>query len=452
MTFACENISDCMSQRDNYEAIFNSLHEGLAIIGPDETVTMCNQAFVTITGLGREEAVGKTMAGLFCENKTCGLNQAVVQTIERGRPVTDEPMDIVRRDGTKVPAVFSTSILRNKQGEPTGIVVVFRDESRVEELQKKLGEREHFYQLIGSNRRMQELYALIEDVAVTDASVLILGESGTGKELVANAIHRHSRRSSGPFVKVSCAALSETILESELFGHVKGAFTGAYRDKPGRFEQAHGGTLFLDEIGELGPAVQVKLLRVLQEREIERVGDIVSREIDVRLITATNKDLKQRVHDRQFRDDLYYRLKVVALEIPPLRERREDIPLLAGHFINRFNRKYGKNVTALHPASLHMLMEYEWDGNVRELENAVEHAFVKVRSRQLMPADFPPELRRVYAALGQPQAGTRELDPEALRAALQQAGGNKAQAAQALGIHRATLWRNLKKHGLDRAD
>ena len=448
LRFSCSSVADCMAQRDNYEALFNSLFEGLAIIGGDQTVKMCNRSFFAITGLSKKEVIGKDITGLFCKNRTCGLNQAILKTIASGTPVRDEPMDIERRDGTKVPAVFSTSILRDKQGSPTGIVVVFRDESRVEELQKKLNERGHFHQLIGGNRRMQELYQLIEDVAATDASVLIQGESGTGKELVAAAIHRHSHRSNGPFVKLSCAALSETLLESELFGHIKGAFTGAYRDKIGRFEQAHGGTMFLDEIGEIGPGVQVKLLRVLQEHEIERVGDTVSREIDVRIIAATNKDLKQLVRDQRFRDDLYYRLKVVALEIPPLRSRREDIPPLAEHFIKCFNEKYKKNIQGLHRRSLNLLMEYCWDGNVRELENAIEHAFVKARSSLLMPADLPPEVQRPsWSPPGAP-GGTKELDRESLAAALRQAHGNKTKAAHALGINRVTLWRNLKKHNL----
>jgi transcriptional regulator with PAS, ATPase and Fis domain len=295
---------------------------------------------------------------------------------------------------------------------------------------------------------MQEVYELIESVAPSDATVLIEGESGTGKELVANAVHFQSARSNSPFIKVSCAALSETILESELFGHVKGAFTGAYRDRTGRFEQAHGGTLFLDEIGEIGPAVQVKLLRVLQEREIERVGDMKTRKVDVRIIAATNRNLKQLVQEGRFREDLYYRLKVVTIEMPPLRSRKQDIPLLVEIFVSSLNAKYKKTVTGISPASMDLLMEYAWPGNVRELENAMEHAFVKVRKDVLLPADFPHELRQEASAAVDQRGAARGLDRNYLIAMLKRSGGSRTKAARALGIDRTTLWRHLKKHNI----
>ena len=448
LRFSCGNIAECLAQRDNYEAIFDSMTDGLAIVGADHVVKMCNTAFCTITGLRREDVIGKTLTTLCCTNESCGLNQAMLKTVASGKPVKDDAMDILRRDGTKVPAVFSTSILRNKHGEPTGIVVLFRDISIVEELQKKLFERNHFHSLIGSNYLMQEVYELIEAVAPTDATVLIGGESGTGKELVANAVHFKSGRANGPFIKVSCAALSETILESELFGHVKGAFTGAYRDRVGRFEQADGGSLFLDEISEIGPAVQVKLLRVLQEREIERVGDTQTRQVDVRIIAATNKDLKQRVQEGLFREDLYYRLKVVAIDMPPLRLRKQDIPLLVAHFIKKLNVTYKKAVTGISPAALNMLMEYVWEGNVRELENALAHAFVKARTAVLLPIDFPHELRPVAAASAHKVGRSTRFDREYILEMLKRSGGNRTRAAQALGIDRTTLWRHLKKYNI----
>jgi PAS domain S-box-containing protein len=449
LRFSCGNISDCIAQRDNYEAIFNSMTDGLAIVGADQKVKMCNTAFCAITGLSREAVIGKTLSQLCCRNQACGLNQAILKTVASGNPVKDDAMDILRRDGTKIPAVFSTSILHNKQGAPTGIVVLFRDLSVVEELQKKLLERDHFHSLTGRSYRMQEVYELIEAVAPTDATVLIAGESGTGKELVANAVHYNSSRASGPFIKVSCAALSETILESELFGHVKGAFTGAYRDRIGRFEQAHGGSLFLDEIGEIGPAVQVKLLRVLQEREIERVGDTKTRQVDVRIIAATNKNLQQLVQEHRFREDLYYRLKVVTIDMPPLRSRMQDIPLLVEHFIKKLNAKYKKAITALSPAGLNLLMEYAWAGNVRELENALEHAFVKARTAVLLPVDFPHELRQAGAVQKNQGARSGEIDREYLVEMLKRSGGNQTKAAQAMGIDRTTLWRHLKKYNVE---
>ena len=255
--------------------------------------------------------------------------------------------------------------------------MLLRDITLVSELQKKLEERYHFHNLIGKNHRVQEIYKLIEEVAESDVTVLIQGESGTGKELVANAIHYQSSRTRGPFVKVSCAALAESLLETELFGHVKGAFTGAHRDKMGRFELAHNGTIFLDEISEIGPAVQVKLLRVLQEREIERVGDYKPIKIDTRIIVATNKDLRHLMNTGKFREDLFYRLNVVAIDLPPLRQRRDDIPLLVEHFIQEFNKRYNKDIKGISHETLDILMENDWEGNIRELENVIEHAFVK---------------------------------------------------------------------------
>jgi PAS domain S-box-containing protein len=446
LRFTCGNITDCMAQRDNYEAIFNSITDGLAIVGSDQKVTMCNAAFSAITGLSADEVIGRTLSLLCSSNQDCGLNQAILKTVASGKPVKDDAMDIVRKDGTKIPAVFTTSILHDRQGSPTGIVVLFRDLSIVENLQRKLLERDHYHGLTGRSNGMQEVYELIDSVAPSDATVLIEGESGTGKELVANAVHYQSARAHGPFIKVSCAALSETILESELFGHVKGAFTGAYRDRTGRFEQAHGGTLFLDEIGEIGSAVQVKLLRVLQEREIERVGDVKTRRVDVRIIAATNRNLKQLVQERRFREDLYYRLKVVTVEMPPLRSRKQDIPLLVAIFVKNLSAKYKKTVTGISPASMDILMEHTWPGNVRELENAMEHAFVKVRKEVLLPADFPHELCRKDSAAGDKRGGARRLDRDYLIAMLKRSGGSRTRAARALGIDRTTLWRHLKKH------
>ncbi len=446
--FTCSNIADCMAQRDNYEAVFNSITDGLAIIGSDQKVSMCNTAFSAITGLPLKEVIGRTLSFLCSDDQNCGLNQAILKTVASGKSVKDDAMDIVRRDGTKIPAVFTTSILHDKQGSPTGMVILFRDLSVVENLQKKLLERDHYHGLTGRSSCMGEVYELIEAVAPTDATVLIAGESGTGKELVANAVHFQSSRANGPFVKVSCAALSETILESELFGHVKGAFTGAYRDRVGRFEQAHGGTLFLDEIGEIGPAVQVKLLRVLQEREIERVGDVKTRQVDVRIIAASNRNLQQLVHEGRFREDLYYRLKVVTIDMPALRLRKQDIPLLAKLFVKKLNTKYKKSVTGISPAGVNLLMEYAWPGNVRELENAMEHAFVKVREAVLQPEDFPHELRQAAEACTNQAGGSTRLDRKHLMDMLERSGGNRTRAAQAMGIDRTTLWRHLKKHNI----
>ncbi len=438
-------LDDCMASRDNYEAVFNSMNEGLVIVDMNGVVIECNQAFYTITGLKEKQVLGRGVADIFCENRQCGINVAVMHTLQTGGPCREHAMDIVTRDKKRVPAVFSTAVLKDRQGYKKGIVVLFRDVSQINELKKKLGERYSFHSLIGKDRRMQEIYTLIEEVADTDANVLILGESGTGKELVAGAIHYQSRRTDAEFVKVSCAALSETLLESELFGHVRGAFTGAIHDKIGRFERAHKGTIFLDEIGEIGPAVQVKLLRVLQEKEIERVGEARSRKVDARIIAATNRDLWQMVRDTDFREDLYYRLKVLTIEVPPLRWRREDIPLLVDHFILKFNRQYNKHISAAGCDAMSQLMEYDWPGNVRELENAIEHAFVKTRTSTLMPQNLPREIAPdPQHSVPAGRKHTAGIDRHILIAALEQTGWNQARTARKLGINRTTVWRKMR--------
>ncbi len=453
LNLSCSSLNECLSQRDNYQAIFDSMNEGLFIVSHDQTITMCNRSFTKITGISQKDVINRTITELFCNNQECDLYHSVMKTIKTSRPCREETIRILRGDGSTCYAVFSTSILRNMQGEATGIVVVFRDISVEEDLKKKLYERYQFHQIIGKSKKMQEMYQLIEDVASTTANVLILGESGTGKELVANALHYHSTKSNGPFIKVSCAALSEPILESELFGHVKGSFTGAYRDKPGRFELANGGTIFLDEIGEVGTGIQVKLLRALQEKEIERVGDTHTRKVDVRIIAATNKDLKQLISKNLFREDLYYRLKVITVDLPPLRQRREDIPLLTRHFINRFASQYKKKIKGVDLDTMDLLMEYNWRGNVRELENAIEHAFVKTKTSLLLPNDLPPEVQHPSAySFGEDieinfsQKKSKLLGKTRLLQALNDTGWNQSKAARKLKVDRSTVWRNMKKY------
>jgi len=441
-------LDECMAQRDNYEAVFNSMNEGLFIVSIDGIVMKCNNAFYNITGLDEKQVLGQKAVDIFCENQKCGLNIAVLHTINTGSPCHEKTMDIVRPNQTKIPAVFSTAILKDRQGQQKGIVVLFRDISQIHDLKKKLGERYCFHSLIGKVKQMQEIYGLIEDASDTDANVLILGESGTGKELVAGAVHYNSRRAKAAFVKVSCAALSESLLESELFGHVKGSFTGAINDKIGRFELAHKGTIFLDEIGETGPAVQVKLLRVLQEREIERVGEVQARKIDVRIIAATNNNLWQKVRENKFREDLYYRLKVLTIEIPPLRQHKEDIPLLTKHFIEKFNQQYEKKISAISPEAIDLLMDYNWRGNVRELENAIEHAFVKVRTTILCPQDFPREIRQNFKTNSPGKQRKNPINRDRLLTALKQSGWNQTRTARKLGINRTTVWRNILKFNI----
>ena len=349
--------------------------------------------------------------------------------------------------------------LFNAAGDIARVAVILHDVSELYELRQELEGRYEFHNIIGKGHEMQAIYSLIEQIADTDATVTIEGESGTGKELVARAIHFSSRRAKKPFVQVNCSALVETLLESELFGHVRGAFTGAVRDKIGRFEAADGGTIFLDEIGDLSPVVQVKLLRVIQERQFERVGESKPRTSDVRIITATNHNLKSLMQRGVFREDLYYRLRVVPICLPPLRERREDIPLLVGTFVERFHRTMGKPITRVSDAALALMMDYSWPGNVRELENAIEHAFVRGSGHEVQAADLPVELRLGPApdtaadAAAPPAARqdvralrrTQQDERSIILAALEAAGGSKTEAARGLGIGRTTLWRRMKQ-------
>ena len=320
-------------------------------------------------------------------------------------------------------------------------------------LRERLGERFNFSSIIGRSRAMRELFETLALVAPSDATVLITGESGTGKELVANAIHEGSPRRDKPFVKVNCAALHENLLESELFGHERGAFTGATAQRKGRFEVAHGGTLFLDEIGDMSPATQAKVLRVLQEGEFERLGGTRTLRVDVRVLAATHRDLEAMVAEGAFRQDLYYRLSVVPVHLPPLRERREDIPVLAEHFLRVYAGKNRKEVRGFHPAAMDLLVRHDWPGNVRELQNAVERAVILCLGDRITPQELPPALRAAGASPG-PAPG-REAGPRSLKEAerelilrtLEETGGNRTRAARLLGISRQTLLNKLREYG-----
>ncbi len=433
-------------QADTLQAILNNISDGVMVYDADFKITSFNRAAEDITGYKMEEAVGQTCKEIFrCHicDPSCGM----YTTTHNQTPEENCEVRLERKDGEIRIARISTAILRDSSGRMSGTVVTFRDISELMSLKKELLGRFQFHSIIGKSHRMQEIFALIEDVGESDATVLVLGESGTGKELIARAIHHQSRRSQFPFVKVNCSALAETLLESELFGHVKGAFTGAYRDKIGRFELAHQGSIFLDEIGDISSNIQLKLLRILQEREVERVGDSKVINVDVRIIAATNRDLRQLVDDGRFREDLFYRLNVIPVTIPPLRERKEDIPLLLDHFISQFNEQTAKNIAGITKEALNILMDYHWPGNIRQLENAVEHAFVKTHTRSIEPSSLPIEICMTSKHFQTAQSGTRD-ERETILSALQQAGWNKAKASRELGIDRVTLWRKMKKYNI----
>ncbi len=372
------------------------------------------------------------------------------QTLETGKPVINQPVAILHTNGKEIPISVSTGILKDEAGEVIGGVETFRDLSLVEELRRELHRQYRLGDIISKSPRMQRIFALLPELARSDSTVLILGESGTGKELVARALHHLSRRASGPFVALNCGALPDTLLESELFGHAAGAFTDAKRDRKGRFALAEGGTLLLDEIGDISPALQVRLLRVLEEHAYTPLGTSKTIKADVRVVAATNKDLAQMLEAGTFRSDLYYRINVVQLTLPRLADRTEDIPLLCEHFIARFNRLQSKKILGLSYEALAIFMRHDWPGNIRELENAIEHAFILCPQGLIQPEHLPEHLWR---EAGSGSAATsslslKEQEKRFLVEALERHGWRRMATARELGIDKNTLRRKIKRYGL----
>ncbi|QCQ22889.1 sigma-54 interaction domain-containing protein [Desulfoglaeba alkanexedens] len=425
--------------------ILDAINEGVFTVDLDRRITGFNRAAERITGVRRAEAMGRRCFEVFRAD-ICETDCAVARTLETGQPVINAAARIYAAGGRQVPIRVSTALLREADGQIIGAVETFQDLSRIEQLQKELEARYSFEDLIGRSPAMQTLFEILPRVAASQSTVLISGESGTGKELVARAVHNLSPRRQGPFVALNCGALPDTLLESELFGYKAGAFTDARKDKIGRFVAAQGGTLFLDEIGDVSAAMQVRLLRAVQERTVEPLGAVHPTPVDVRLVAATNKDLADLVRQGRFREDLYYRIRVVELRLPPLRERREDIPLLVDHFIARLNRLQGKDVTGVSNAVLMRLMEHNYPGNVRELKNILEHAFVLCQQGRIDIGHLPPELRPAgpaevgHAGPMTLQAMERLMITEALR----RHAGHRQQAAAELGIDPSTLYRKIR--------
>ncbi len=449
------------------QAILDTMADGLFTVDTKGVITGWNRAMERLTGYSAEEAIGQRCDMLCCsaceQVASEGSDECYCGLFALGE-VSDVECEVRRKDGSAVPVLKNARVLRDEAGRPVGAVETLTDltalkraEARAAQAASLLSERYSLENIVGKSRAMQELYSLIELAAASDATILITGETGTGKELVASAIHYRSPRRDGPLVKVNCSALPETLLESELFGHVRGAFTGAHQDKTGRFELADGGTIFLDEIGDISPLIQLKLLRVLQDREFERVGESITRRVDVRVIAATHRDLRALMREGHFREDLYYRLKVFPIHVPPLRERKEDIPLLVEHLIARLNERTGKTITGLEPDAMRALMDYCWPGNVRELENAIEHAFVTCPAGEIGLFDLPVEVRK--AELSREVCVERRAGPagparargttrEELLALLEECGWNKAEVARRLGVDRSTVWRRMKRLGI----
>lgn len=436
------------------EAILESISDGVFTVDMQWRVTSFNRAAEEITGVPREEAIGRHCSDVF-RSSMCGAACALKQTMKAGEPVIGKSGFIVNADGERIPISVSTAVLRDADGNIIGGAETFRDLSEIEALRQELGEKFRVGDLTSRSPLMQRVFEVLPAIAVSPSTVLILGDTGTGKELMARTIHSLSPRSKGPFIAVNCGALPDTLLESELFGYKAGAFTGANKDKLGRFALAKGGTLFLDEIGEISPALQVRLLRVLQERTYEPLGGIRSENADVRIIVATNKNLTSQVRQGLFREDLYYRVNVVRIELPPLRRRKEDIPFLVEQFIAQFNRLQQRSVQGITAEALSLLMVHDWPGNIRELENVVERAFILCSDGHIGIEHLPRELIGHSAAVASDtdiRSAHEILDAQAIRAALERNDFNRLATAKELGIHKTTLFRKMKKLGIPLPD
>ncbi len=431
------------------DAILESISDGVFTVDDDWRVTSFNRAAEKITGVPRQEAIGQRCSEVF-RSSMCGAGCPLRQTLLTGQPVIGKAGYIVDSGGNRISVSISTAVLRDGNGRVIGGAETFRDLSELETLRREIEGKYHIGDLASRSPLMRRVFEALPAIASSPSTVLILGETGTGKELVARTIHSLSPRRQGPFVAVNCGALPETLLESELFGYKAGAFTGASRSKPGRFGLACGGTIFLDEIADIVPALQVKLLRVLQEHIYEPLGAIRSEATNARVLAATNKDLAECVHRGLFREDLYYRVNVVSIELPPLRRRKEDIPLLTSQFIARFNRLQQKSVQGISHEALSLLMAHHWPGNIRELENVIERAFILCREGYIDIRHLPEELTgRISAGQTDSTRSAHDiLDAQALQSALERAGFNRSAAARDLGIHKTTLFRRMKRLGI----
>ncbi len=442
-------------KQDWSDIILNSIADGIFTINCDQDITYFNAAAEKITGVKSEDALGKkcfqvlrATASNQCESK-CFLKESMTT----GQEKVSRKIEIIRSDGKQIPVTISTSVVRNDRGEVIGGVETLRDISAMELLRKKIEQRYTFSDIITKNHEIWKILDILPDIARSNSTVLIEGPSGTGKELFAKAIHDLSERT-GKFVALNCTALPDSLLESEFFGYKKGAFTEAKRDKPGRFLLAEGGTFLLDEIGDISSALQMKLLRVIEKMEYEPLGSTEVVKADVRIIAATNKSLADLVSRKKFRDDLFYRLNVVKIYLPPLSRRREDISLLVNHFVEKFNILKGKYIEGVSREVLHVLMRYDFPGNVRELENFIEYAFILCHDSTIELEHLPKELTNNIGSTNDKAAGRSSAKPlafsevEIIKKALDENGWNKTATAAYLKINPSTLWRKMKKHGI----
>jgi PAS domain S-box-containing protein len=432
--------------RTNLEAIFQSVNDAIITVDENMRVIDANRHIETISGMSIRNITGKAFDDCFTKcSHSC--SKVIRETLKQKKPIRELRMECEHHERPRQVVLLSCSPLMDDEGAYMGSVLVVRDITRLHDLEEELRDRSKFQNIIGKSKKVQNIFKLVEALSDLGTTVLITGESGTGKELVANALHYSGKRAGKPFVKVNCAALAENLLESELFGHARGAFTGAIKDKQGRFELAKDGTILLDEIGDIPPRIQAKLLRVLEAKTYERVGDAAPKKTEARVIASTNRNLREKVKSGEFREDLYYRLNVVEIELPPMRERLEDIPLLVDHFCSMFENTFKKLINGLSDEVMRIFINYPWPGNVRELEHAIEHAFVLCNDRVILPEHLPP-----YMLGPAPKTGAgdnRSGDEMALILdILTQTDWNIAKAARMLSMSRPTLYRKMREHGI----
>jgi PAS domain S-box-containing protein len=437
------------TKKNDQDVILDSINEGVFTIDLNWRITSFNRAAERATGVCRQDALQRACSDVFHAN-ICEQECVLKKTFNTGQPIVNANAFIVNHKGQRVPIRISTAILKNDRGEIIGGVETFQDLSQIEQLQKQLHSSYTFEDIIGRSSEMRRIFEMIPLISKSSSNVLIEGASGTGKELFARAIHHLSDRKDRPFVAVNCAALPDTLLESELFGHKAGAFTDARRDKAGRFTLAHKGTLFLDEIGDISPAMQIRLLRVLQDGMVEPLGSEKPVPVDVRVVAATNKNLFDLVQQGIFRDDLYYRIRVIQLRLPQLRHRREDIPLLVQHLIDKFNRLQERTITGVSAEVMARLMEHHFPGNVRELENIIEQAFVLCQGMIIELNHLPPEMRPPQLAGGDSldHVSLRTMEQLMIKDALHRNDGNRTLTARDLGVNPSTLYRKIKAYGI----
>lgn len=426
--------------------ILDSLAEGVYVVDKEFKLLFINKAAEQLLGKPRKGFIG-AVCTTFCKSEICEFNCPISEILINGRNVIDRETVYISSVGDLIPVKINASLLLDDEQNPIGGIVSFRDDRLNKNIEKLLKSDSHYYGIVGKSQQMKEIFTTIEEISDTDASVLITGETGVGKELIANAIQETSQRANKPFVKINCAVLPENLLASELFGHVKGAFTDAIKDRKGRFELADGGTIFLDEIGEMPINMQVQLLRILQEGTFERIGESVTQKVNVRVIAATNKNLEEEIKQKKFREDLFYRLNVIPINVPPLRKRDSDILLLTEFFVEKYSHKYKKSIKEIDPDAMELIMNYDWPGNVRELENAVEYSFIRAKtSDSLCLCCLPPNIRPVKKCSEKLNSRQIEIDERAeeLLLLLRKNHWNKSKVAQILGVDRSTVYRRLK--------